>query len=201
MSDCFWLSHVQFDRLRPLLPTDTRGRARVDDHRVISGIIHVLQSGCLWKDTPARYGSCKTLHNRFVRWASKGVWEPIFVDLAEADGPPATLMLDAMAHRSAGRKRAIRPKSAALCDLRPMHDAPVDGTIILAKFKDDLSPYCSIGDRRICRWQGCWAPIRHGGRVGRMGYDMGWSIALPVSQRGFVSACFDRWVPLPSTFN
>ena len=46
MSDSFWLSDEQFGRLAPLLPSDTRGVPRVDDRRVISGIIHVLQSGC-----------------------------------------------------------------------------------------------------------------------------------------------------------
>ncbi|TYC61387.1 transposase, partial [Rhodobacterales bacterium] len=57
MSDgFFWLSDEQFSRLRPLLPTDTRGKARVDDRRVISGIIRVLKSGGRWIDAPEVYG-------------------------------------------------------------------------------------------------------------------------------------------------
>ena len=102
--ELFWLSDRQFARLRPLLPTDTRGVPRVDDRRVISGIVHVLRSGCRWKDTPAAYGPRKTLYNRFVRWARKGVWEGIFVALSAAGGPPAALMIDAThvkAHSSA----------------------------------------------------------------------------------------------------
>ena len=109
----FWLSEEQFARLRPLLPSDTRGVPRVDDRRVISGIIHVLQSGCRWRDAPACYGPYKTLYNRFVRWARKGVWERIFSTLAEA-GMATALMLDATyvkAHRSAaGGKGGQRPK-------------------------------------------------------------------------------------------
>ena len=104
MSDSFWLSDEQFGRLAPLLPSDTRGVPRVDDRRVISGIIHVLQSGCRWKDAPAHYGPHKTLYNRFVQWARKGVWDGIFARLAEAGGGPATVMLDSThvkAHRSA----------------------------------------------------------------------------------------------------
>ncbi len=100
----FWLTEEQFARLAPLLPKDTRGVARVDDRRVISGIIHVLRSGCRWKDAPAAYGPHKTLYNRFVRWAAKGVWEDVFTRLAEAGGPPAALMIDAAhvkAHRCA----------------------------------------------------------------------------------------------------
>ena len=102
--DCFWLSAAQFSRLEPLLPTDTRGKPRVDDRRVISGIIHVLISGCRWKDAPAVYGPRKTLYNRFQRWAAKGVWADMFHALAGAGGPPAEVLIDSSAvkaHRCA----------------------------------------------------------------------------------------------------
>jgi transposase len=72
--DYFWLTKDQFARLKPLLPNDTRGKPRVDDRRVISGIVQVLKSGGRWIDAPAVYGPRKTLYNRFVRWAAKGVW-------------------------------------------------------------------------------------------------------------------------------
>ena len=104
MSNHFWLSAAQFARLQPLLPTDTRGVPRVDDRRVISGIVQVLQSGCRWRDAPPVYGPSKTRYNRFVRWARKGVWAHVFAELAAAGGPPGTRMLDAThvkAHRSA----------------------------------------------------------------------------------------------------
>ena len=95
MADQFWLSEAQFARLQPRLPTAPRGGRRVDDRRVISGIVHVLQSGCRWRAAPPVYGPSKTLYNRFVRWARKGVWEGVFTALATAGGPPETLMLDA----------------------------------------------------------------------------------------------------------
>ena len=76
MDDKFWLSEEQFARLVPHLPTDTRGKPRVDDRRVISGIIHVLKSGGRWVDAPADYGPRKTLYNRFVRWAAKNACGP-----------------------------------------------------------------------------------------------------------------------------
>ena len=74
-------------RLAPLLPSDTRGKPRVDDRRVISGIVHVLRSGGRWVDAPAVYGPRKTLYNRFVRWAAKGVWQRVFRALAASGGP------------------------------------------------------------------------------------------------------------------
>lgn len=83
----FWLSEEQFGRLQPLLPNKVRGVARADDRRVISGIMHVLRSGGRWVDAPACYGPRKTLYNRFVRWAAKGIWQRLFEVLAAAGGP------------------------------------------------------------------------------------------------------------------
>ncbi len=100
----FWLTAEQFSRLEPLLPSDTRGKPRVDDRRVISGIIHVLKSGGRWADAPDVYGPRKTLYNRFVRWAAKGVWSDVFHALASAGGPPAQVLIDSSAvkaHRCA----------------------------------------------------------------------------------------------------
>lgn len=84
----FRLSEEQFERLRPLLANKVRGVARVDDRRVISGIIHVVKSGGRWVDAPPCYGPRKTLYDRCVRWAAKGVWQDLFVTLAAAGGRP-----------------------------------------------------------------------------------------------------------------
>jgi transposase len=102
--DQFWLTDEQFSKIAPHLPTDTRGKERVDDRRVISGIVHVLKSGGRWIDAPLDYGPRKTLYNRYVRWAVKGVWVRLFEALAQADGPPAEVLIDSSAvkaHRSA----------------------------------------------------------------------------------------------------
>ncbi|WP_353646446.1 transposase [Mesorhizobium sp. WSM2239] len=74
--DYFWLSDEQFGLLEPHLPTDTRGKPRVEDRRVISGIIHVVKSGGRWVDAPSVCGPRKTLYNRFQRWSAKGVGAP-----------------------------------------------------------------------------------------------------------------------------
>ena len=72
--DCLWFTDEQFAKIEPHLPTD-HGKPRVDDRRVISGIIYVLKSGGRWVDAPRLYGPHKTLYNRFrplrqfFRWA------------------------------------------------------------------------------------------------------------------------------------
>jgi transposase len=75
--DFFWLTKDQFARLKPLLLTDTRGKPRVDNRRVISGIVHVLKCGGRWIDAPDVYGPSETLYTRFVCWAAKGVWSGV----------------------------------------------------------------------------------------------------------------------------
>jgi transposase len=127
--DYFWLDEGQFERLAPHLPSDTRGKPRVDDRRVISGIIHVLKSGGRWVDAPAVYGPRKTLYNRFVRWAAKGVWVDIFHALAAAGGPPAEVLIDSSAvkaHRcaSGGKGGSSARRSAARAADGPRKSTP-----------------------------------------------------------------------------
>ena len=103
MSDLVWLSAKQMKRIEPFFPL-SHGVPRVDDRRVISGIIHVLRNGLRWRDAPADYGPPKTIYNRFVRWSRLGVFNRIFAALAGEVGAPDTLMIDAThlkAHRTA----------------------------------------------------------------------------------------------------
>jgi len=100
----FWLSDAQWAKIEPLLPRDVRGKPRVDDRRVLSGILHVMKSGCRWCDCPPEYGPHTTIYNRFVRWAERGVWERLFQELASRGRSADTQMIDSThikAHRSA----------------------------------------------------------------------------------------------------
>ena len=103
MSDMFWLSEAQLRRIKPFFPL-SRGVPRVDDRRVISGIIFVIRNGLRWRDAPAAYGPPKTLYNRFVRWSRLGVFDRIFAGLAGRAGRPDCVMIDSThlkAHRTA----------------------------------------------------------------------------------------------------
>lgn len=110
----FWLSDQQWAQIAPHLPTDVRGKERADDRRVISGIIHVLKSGCRWCDCPPEYGPSTTIYNRFTRWARRGVWEKLFREVAARGSASETHMIDSThvkAHRSAsGGKGGSRRK-------------------------------------------------------------------------------------------
>jgi transposase len=56
MTDEYWLDDRAWAAIGPLLQKNRPGARRVDDRRVISGILFVLRSGCRWKDCPAVYG-------------------------------------------------------------------------------------------------------------------------------------------------
>ena len=105
MSDLFLLSPAQMSKIRTFLSRSPTGLPRVDDRRVVSGIIYVLKHGLQWKDAPKAYGPHKTLYNRFRRWTELGVFDKIFSHSGSLrEGPPDTLMIDAThlkAHRTA----------------------------------------------------------------------------------------------------
>ena len=103
MSSLFYLTPTQLSRIEPYFPLP-HGVPRVDDGRIISGIIHVLKRGLQWRDAPREYGPYKTLYNRFIRWSRMGVFDKIFKALVEAQGVPEQLQIDAThlkAHRTA----------------------------------------------------------------------------------------------------
>lgn len=103
MSDLIWLSDKQMRLLEPHFPL-SHGVPRVDDRRVLSGIIFVIRNGLRWRDAPSDYGPYKTLYNRFIRWSRLGIFNQIFSALAARDGKPDQLMIDAThlkAHRTA----------------------------------------------------------------------------------------------------
>jgi putative transposase len=103
MGDLILLSEAQMRRIEPYFPL-SHGMPRVDDRRVISGIIFVIRNGLRWRDSPKDYGPHKTIYNRFVRWSRLGVFNRIFAELARKAGKPDWLTIDAThlkAHRTA----------------------------------------------------------------------------------------------------
>ena len=116
MAQLYWLSDQAWLAIEPHLPHGLPGKPRVDDRRVICGILHVLKTGCRWRDVPAAYGPPTTLYNRLARWSRRGVWQRMFERMAAAGPVPEELSLDSThvkAHRSAqttkggpGRRRS-----------------------------------------------------------------------------------------------
>ena len=103
MSDLFWLTDAQMARFKPFFPK-SHGKPRVDDRRVLSGIIFINRNGLRWRDAPKEYGPHKTLYNRWKRWSDKGIGARMMAGLAAEHSEQKTVMIDATylkAHRTA----------------------------------------------------------------------------------------------------
>ena len=99
-----WLSDDEWARIEPLLPRGRKGARRVDDRRVISGIVHMLKCGARWRDCPAEFGPYTTVYNRFNRWSRQGLWFEMFEALTGSTGVIGSVAIDSShikAHRSA----------------------------------------------------------------------------------------------------
>ena len=108
MYDFLWFSDSQWARIAPLLPTDVCGRKRpetVDDRPVPSGIVQALRCGGRRAGYADIHGPRKTLCNRFVLRAERGIREGIFSAPAGAEDTPDRLFIDSSCirvHRCAG---------------------------------------------------------------------------------------------------
>jgi transposase len=115
----FWLSDEAWAAIEPHLPRNQPGARRVDDRRVISGILHVLKVGCRWCDCPTDYGPSTTVYNRFNRWSRRGFWLKLLDALVDAGAVTKNTAIDSTyVHRqhlrqgAAGRVRCKKGRSA-----------------------------------------------------------------------------------------
>jgi transposase len=121
----YLLSDEEWAAIQPHLPTGRQGARRVDDRRVISGIVHMLKTGARWRDCPAEYGPYTTIYNRFNRWSKQGVWEDVFYVLSGSSGVIGTTSADSSsikAHRSASGGKggsSLKPSGDLAADGRP----------------------------------------------------------------------------------
>lgn len=103
MSDLYWLSDAQMAKHKPFFPK-SHGKPRMDDRRVLSGIVFINRNGLRWRDAPEAYGLHKTLYSRWKRWSEKGIFARMLLELSDQGGGTDTLMIDAThlkTHRTA----------------------------------------------------------------------------------------------------
>lgn len=128
MAGEYWLTDAGFAAIKPLLPEVYSGARRKDDRRIISGIIHVLRSGCRWQDCPTIYGPSTTVYNRFNRWSRRGLWHRIFEALVETV-PNDTRSIDSTSIKvqraaAGGKGGPKRKQSVSLAVAGPLKSTP-----------------------------------------------------------------------------
>eukprot|EP01032_Pedospumella_encystans_P037554 gene37554-42536_t len=138
--------------LSPLLPNKPRGVPRVDDRRVLNGILWRFRTGSPWAEIPERYGPPTTCYNRFVRWRRAGVWDRLLEAVSEAyDGD--IVMIDSTCgdgdDGGMGRSRGgLTSKIHALVDAegRPVNLRLTGGQIADCTEADALTDDLGEGD-------------------------------------------------------
>lgn len=74
MARLFHLNVEAWAAIELHLPKNQPGARRVDDRRVISGILHVLKTGSRWQDCPSECGPATTIYNHSNRESGPVFW-------------------------------------------------------------------------------------------------------------------------------
>jgi transposase len=82
------LTDDNWERIAPLLPPQKPpiGRPNNDHQTILAGMLWVARTGSSWRDLPPEFGPWETVHSRYQRWRTAGIWQKIL----EALNPPAT---------------------------------------------------------------------------------------------------------------
>lgn len=97
-------------------------------------------------------------------------------------------MLKGMWGSNKGDNASKSRSNALLC----MDTAPLDGTPVLLKFKDDMSQFDKEDNFHTKELSGLYFVGRNRGDL------MLWGFAAPVGYGGFPSDWLDGWMPLPT---
>ncbi|WP_415449466.1 transposase [Acetobacter syzygii] len=92
---CFCCLRDRWSGLSRFFPL-VHGVPRVNDRRVLSGIVYVIRNGLQWKDASKAYGPHKTLYHRLIRWGRIGVFNRIFAALTDQADRSKCLMINAI---------------------------------------------------------------------------------------------------------
>ncbi|MBB5712160.1 IS5 family transposase [Sphingomonas xinjiangensis] len=188
----FWLSDVTWSAIEPHLPKNQPGPRRVNGQRVISGILHVLKSGCRWYDCPAEYGLPTRVYSFLTRWSHRGLWLKLLdalVGASEVTKSTATNSTYVKAQRAAiGVKGTLgsrdRPLAWWLDDQGPR------------AHRRGRPPLCADADRRQCqRQQGRPTLLQRAGRMRYLLAEGGFGahqLRRPLRDAGAVPVISDR---------
>jgi transposase len=81
------LTDERWDRIAHLLPPQKpkTGRPNTDHRLILSGILWVIRTGYSWRELPDQFGPWETVHGRYTRWRTAGIWQQILDILTQPD--------------------------------------------------------------------------------------------------------------------
>jgi len=74
------ITQVQYNQIAPYMPRQ-RGNVSLSNLQVLNAILYVVESGCMWRGLPERFGNWHTVYTRMNRWEKSGTLSRIFEQL------------------------------------------------------------------------------------------------------------------------
>lgn len=83
----YTLTDEQWARIAPLLPPEKSptGRPAHDHRTIVAGIFCRIRTGASWREFPRQFGPWQTIHTRYQRWRTTGIWQQILTALDHQD--------------------------------------------------------------------------------------------------------------------
>jgi len=82
MENIWELTDELWAKIEPVLltadPPKATGRGRVDQRRMLNGVVYKMRSGCQWNSLPKELGDDSTIHRAYQRWVRLGVFDRIW---------------------------------------------------------------------------------------------------------------------------
>ncbi|MCW2273333.1 putative transposase [Rhodoblastus acidophilus] len=107
------LGDSQWVRMAPHLPgkVGDPGRSGADNRLFVEAVLWLARTGSPWRDLPEIFGNWNSVFVRFSRWSKDGVWDRLFVAMAD-DPDFEYIMIDSTIVRShqhaAGKKGGLK---------------------------------------------------------------------------------------------
>ncbi len=115
------LTDEQWQRIEPLLKTNSLGRpSTVDRREVLNAIFYLLRTGCQWRLLPREFPHWSSVHSCYWRWRKDGTIERIHEALrqkvrekAGKEAYPTACILDSQSVKTTekgGQKATTKPR-------------------------------------------------------------------------------------------
>jgi len=71
------LTDFQWQTIKKMVPEQKKGPKQVCRRWIMNAILHLVRTGCQWRNLPSDFPKWKTVYNVFWRWRKAGIWQDI----------------------------------------------------------------------------------------------------------------------------
>ncbi|MGN0742664.1 MAG: IS5 family transposase [Candidatus Fimadaptatus sp.] len=86
MAGRYEVTNAEWERIKDHLPPERsgmKGRPRIDNRKMLNGMLWIIRTGCQWREMPERYGKWQSVYSRFRKWQKDGTIEHLYRELSK----------------------------------------------------------------------------------------------------------------------